>query len=169
MAGADGDAAAERPVSAWDDGALGPALARWAGAARPGDYVAILAFLAPDPATDRALGDLRRWFRDWRGLAATVGTGPRFLHSSGQLHKGGPATGLFLQVVDEITDDVPVPQTPHGFRALLSAQARGDAAALRERGRRVLSVDVGRDVPAGLARLRDALSRFALPAASVRR
>jgi glucose-6-phosphate isomerase len=107
---------------------------------RPGDYVAIQAYL--DPA-DPALGGLQRArvaIRDRRRVATTLGLGPRYLHSTGQLHKGGPDSGVFLQVLDETAGDVAVPGTGHGFAALLRAQADGDHAALAERGRRVVRV-----------------------------
>ena len=70
----------------------------------------------------------------------TVGLGPRYLHSTGQLHKGGPNTGLFLQVVDDPGEELAIPDKPFGFRRLLAAQAEGDLASLRERGRRVARV-----------------------------
>jgi hypothetical protein len=102
--------------------------------ARPGDYVAIQAFV--DPAREAELAPLAARARE-TGCVVTVGLGPRYLHSTGQLHKGGPATGLFLQVVDEPGDELPVPGRPFGFRRLIAAQAEGDLAALAERGRRV--------------------------------
>jgi len=108
----------------------------------PGDYVAIQAYL--DPA-DPALGGLQRArvaIRDRHHVATTLGLGPRYLHSTGQLHKGGPDSGVFLQVLDDTaaSADVPVPGTDHGFAALLRAQADGDHTALAERGRRVVRV-----------------------------
>ncbi len=105
--------------------------------ARPGDYVAIQAFI--DPARELELEPLAERARA-AGCAVTVGLGPRFLHSTGQLHKGGPNTVLALQVVDEPGDELPVPGCDYGFRKLLRAQAAGDFAALRERGRRVARV-----------------------------
>ena len=78
--------------------------------------------------------------RDARNVATTLGFGPRFLHSTGQLHKGGPNTGLFLQVVDDPGDELPIPGRPFGFRRLIRAQAAGDLETLKERGRRVARV-----------------------------
>ena len=78
--------------------------------------------------------------RDRLRVATTVGFGPRFLHSTGQLHKGGPATGVFIQVVDEPSVDLPIPGKPYTFRRLLDAQSAGDLQALRARGRRVARV-----------------------------
>ncbi len=105
--------------------------------AGPGDYVAIQAFV--DPARERELEPLAARARE-TGCVVTTGLGPRYLHSTGQLHKGGPDTGLFVQVVDETGDEVPIPGREFGFGRLLRAQAAGDLAALEERGRRVARV-----------------------------
>jgi hypothetical protein len=108
------------------------------GQAQPGDYVAIQAFVDPgrqdelDPLVDRA--------RDETGCVVTYGFGPRYLHSTGQLHKGGPNTGLFVQVVDDPGDEVPIPGRKLGFRRLIQAQAAGDLSSLEERGRRIVRV-----------------------------
>ena len=83
---------------------------------------------------------VRMRLRDRLRLATTVGFGPRFLHSTGQLHKGGPNTGLFVQVVEEPSRDVAIPGQPYTFGHLLAAQAAGDLMALRDRGRRVVRV-----------------------------
>jgi transaldolase/glucose-6-phosphate isomerase len=111
------------------------------GAARPGDYVAIQAFLAPTAATRERLAGLRRRLLA-TGCATMVGFGPRFLHSTGQLHKGGPDNGLFVQLVDEPAADLPVPETDYGYARLIAAQALGDAQALVERGRRLLRLEL---------------------------
>ena len=105
--------------------------------AAEGDYVAIQAFV--DPARENELDPLVSRARE-TGCAVTTGLGPRYLHSTGQLHKGGPNTGLFVQVVDELGDELPIPGQSFGFRRLISAQAAGDFAALRERGRRIVRV-----------------------------
>jgi transaldolase/glucose-6-phosphate isomerase len=102
-----------------------------------GDYVAVLAFV--DPAAERRLEPLVARARK-TGCVVTVGLGPRYLHSTGQLHKGGPNTGVFVQVVDDLGDDLPIPGRDFGFRRLIAAQAAGDFEALRERGRRVARV-----------------------------
>ena len=102
--------------------------------AEPPDYVAIQAFV--DPARRAALDPLVARARE-TGCVVTVGIGPRYLHSTGQLHKGGPPTGVFVQVVDEIGEELPIPGRPFGFARLIRAQAAGDYEALRERGRRV--------------------------------
>jgi transaldolase / glucose-6-phosphate isomerase len=118
-----------------------------------GNYVAIQAYLAPTTGTTAGLENLQRVIRDRSKLAATLGYGPRFLHSTGQLHKGGPNIGRFLQIVDDAADDLPVPETDYTFGALIRAQALGDYQALLERNRRVLRVNLGRDVVAGLKRV----------------
>jgi transaldolase / glucose-6-phosphate isomerase len=106
---------------------------------REGDYVAILAFV--DPAREGELAPLVERARA-TGLPVTVGLGPRYLHSTGQLHKGGPNTGLFVQVVDDLGEELPVPGKPFGFRTLIAAQAAGDFEALNERGRRIVRVSL---------------------------
>jgi transaldolase / glucose-6-phosphate isomerase len=105
--------------------------------AREGDYVAVQAFI--DPAAEARLEPLLARARQ-TGRVVTAGLGPRYLHSTGQLHKGGPNTGLFIQVVDDLGDELPIPGRPFGFRQLIRAQAAGDYAALKERGRRVVRV-----------------------------
>lgn len=107
------------------------------GSIRPGDYLAILAYLPRDRATADRLERARHAFRDRLRIATTVGFGPRYLHSTGQLHKGGPDTGVFLVVEDPPAIDVPVPGESFTFGQLEAAQARGDIAALLEHGRRV--------------------------------
>jgi phosphoglucose isomerase-like protein len=104
--------------------------------AQEGDYVCVQAFV--DPAVD--LGPLVDRLRSRSGLVVTHGYGPRYMHSTGQLHKGGPNTGLFLQVIDDPGDELPIPGKPFGFRRLIRAQAAGDLETLRERGRRVARV-----------------------------
>jgi hypothetical protein len=107
---------------------------------RPGDYVAFQAYLSPHADLTSRLQTLRTVVRDRYRVATTVAYGPRYLHSTGQLHKGGPNTGVFAQVVDEPTEDRPVPGRPYTFGRLIAAQAVGDLAALRDRGRRVARV-----------------------------
>jgi transaldolase/glucose-6-phosphate isomerase len=155
------DAAGAPPeVSTSDPGALAAGLSAWAGQVRAGDYLGIQAYLAPTPQTTGALQSLRQALRGRFRIATTLGYGPRFLHSTGQLHKGGPDTGVFLQLVDAPGDDVGVPETDYTFGALIRAQALGDLAALRQRGRRVLRVNLGSDTATGLAAVAGALSRI---------
>jgi hypothetical protein len=104
--------------------------------AQEGDYVCVQAFVDPSTDLDPLVARLRRE----SGLVVTHGYGPRYQHSTGQLHKGGPNTGLFLQVIDDPGDELPIPGKPFGFRRLIRAQAAGDLETLKERGRRVARV-----------------------------
>ncbi len=135
--GARGDGLATSTVDDLEEADLEPLL----GAARPGDYVAIQAFLPGTVATQARLERLRERLLA-SGCAVTLGLGPRFLHSTGQLHKGGPASGLFLQLVDRPALDLAVPETAYGYARLIAAQALGDARALVERGRRLLRLEL---------------------------
>jgi transaldolase/glucose-6-phosphate isomerase len=108
--------------------------------AQPGDYVAILAFVEPTAANEEKLVALADRAREATGCVVTHGFGPRYLHSTGQLHMGGPPTGLFLQVVDDTGDELPIPDQPFGFGKLIRAQAAGDFASLEERGRRIARI-----------------------------
>jgi transaldolase / glucose-6-phosphate isomerase len=108
--------------------------------AQPSDYVAILAFVNPTPEAESKLAALAERARQDTGCVVTHGFGPRYLHSTGQLHKGGPPTGLFLQVVDSTGDEIAIPGKPFGFGKLIRAQAAGDFASLQERGRRVARI-----------------------------
>ena len=108
---------------------------------RPGDYFALLAYLPPADSTDVLLRRIRLAVRDRLRVATTSGYGPRYLHSTGQLHKGGPGSGVFLQIVaDDSGAEVPIPGRPYGFSTLEQAQALGDFRSLRRRGRRALRV-----------------------------
>jgi hypothetical protein len=108
--------------------------------AQPGDYVCIQAFIEPTEANDSAIGELAGRAREATGCVVTHGYGPRYLHSTGQLHKGGPNTGLFLQVVEDYGGELKIPGKPFGFARLIRAQAAGDFESLRERGRRIARV-----------------------------
>jgi hypothetical protein len=108
--------------------------------ARPGDYLAILAYVPPTPAIYTQLQELRASWGRALGCATTLGIGPRYLHSTGQLHKGGPASGLFLVITTEVASDIAIPEMNTTFGALHQAQARGDVRALLARGRRVAHV-----------------------------
>jgi transaldolase/glucose-6-phosphate isomerase len=122
-----------------------------------GDYCALLAYVAQKDKYRDALQDIRIMIRDSKRVATCLGFGPRFLHSTGQAYKGGPNTGVFLQITTEHAADLPVPGHRYSFGAVIDATARGDFAVLNERGRRALHVHLGADVAAGLARLKDAL------------
>ena len=122
------------------------------------DYFAMLAWMSRDDAIEASFQEIRHAVRAATRAATTLGFGPRYLHSTGQEHKGGPAGALFLQVVSPVGTDIAVPGGP-SFGILKAAQARGDFEVLAARGRRILRVDLGRDVPAGLALLGDAVRR----------
>ena len=109
----------------------------------PGDYVGIHAYLAPTDDRWEVLQSLRKAVGARTGLATTLGWGPRFLHSTGQLHKGGPETGAFVQLVDQPTAPLEVPESGHEFGAIISAQAAGDYQALVDAGKRVIRIDLG--------------------------
>jgi len=118
---------------------VGSAEELFAGA-RPGDYVAILGFVNPTEENERRLSALADRARAATGCVVTHGFGPRYLHSTGQLHKGGPNTGNFLQVVDSTGGEIPIPNREFGFAKLIRAQAMGDFESLSERGRRVARI-----------------------------
>jgi glucose-6-phosphate isomerase len=124
------------PDPGYDD--LGALLGR----VRPGDYLAIQAYLPRNKDSERRLHRARMRLRDKLRVATTVGFGPRFLHSTGQLHKGGPKTGVFVQVVEPPQEDVPIPGQPYSFGRLIAAQAVGDLQSLRGHGRRVARVRI---------------------------
>ena len=123
----------------------------------PGDYMAVLAFMGDSPDRDELLREVRRAVRRRTGAATTVGYGPRYLHSSGQLHKGGPDTGRFLLLTCDAAVDLPIPGSDTGFAGLQLAQALGDERVLLARGRRVLRVNLGWYVEEGLEALIAAL------------
>ncbi len=132
---------------------LGACLTAFFAQARPGDYVALMAYLEPAPIYKALSQALRIRLRDALRLATTLGFGPRFLHSTGQLHKGGAANGLFIQITGNDAEDLPVPGEPYTFSVLKQAQALGDLEALRSRQRRVIRLHVGPSVQAGLDEL----------------
>ncbi|MCI4335475.1 MAG: hypothetical protein L3K04_07620 [Thermoplasmata archaeon] len=154
LSGPAGGASAEVPLVRVDGSwAFTSGLTRWMDSANVGDYLAVQAFLAPAEATDRLLHELREALRRRLRVSSTLGYGPRFLHSTGQLHKGGPATGLFLQLVDEPAEPVPLPEGHSSFREIIAAQAAGDAMALQQRERRILRIQLGADPAASLRSL----------------
>jgi hypothetical protein len=112
--------------------------------ARPGDYLAVLAYLPPRDDLEVILGRVRRAWGGSLGIATTLGFGPRYLHSTGQLHKGGPNTGLFLVVTADPAQDIDIPTMGMTFGRLERAQAIGDVRALLARGRRVCHVHLRR-------------------------
>jgi transaldolase/glucose-6-phosphate isomerase len=140
--------------SGLDQGKLGDLI----GSLKPGDYFAITAYIPSTEENEAKLNRIRLAVRDAKKVATTVGFGPRFLHSTGQLHKGGPATGVFLQITDSPREDVPIPGKPYTFGQVIAAQAAGDLAALTARGRRAMSVHLA-DLSKGLGDLEAAVRR----------
>jgi transaldolase/glucose-6-phosphate isomerase len=126
--------------------------------ARANDYVALQAYVTENPETEQALQSLRIYLRDHLHLASTLGYGPRFLHSTGQYHKGGPNTGVFLQVTVDDGDDPQIPGKPYTFGVLRRAQARGDLEALHKHERRVIRVHLGGDILKGLEALQQTIA-----------
>ena len=141
------------PAEAGPGGIDAAGLAGLLGSLKQRDYFAITAYIPSTAANEEALNRTRLRVRDAKKVATTVGFGPRFLHSTGQLHKGGPDTGVFLQITCQPDVVVSIPDRPWGFGQVVAAQAAGDLAALKSRGRRALRVDLGRDVARGLAEL----------------
>ncbi len=131
--------------------------------ARAGDYIAIQAFLSPEPLTTLALQKLRALLREKTRLAVTLGYGPRFLHSTGQLHKGDPGRGLFIQIAAPASEDVPIPDGPGSacaslsFGMLCASQARGDYEVLKSAGRRIIRVGLSQEVGKGLTAILSAV------------
>jgi transaldolase / glucose-6-phosphate isomerase len=126
------------------------------------DYAALLAYIEMTPGHEQALAEIRETIRDRTRAATCVGFGPRYLHSTGQAYKGGPNSGVFLQITCDDARDLPVPGRRYTFGVVKAAQARGDFQVLAERGRRALRIHVGEDADAGLATIREAVEQ-ALP------
>jgi transaldolase/glucose-6-phosphate isomerase len=139
------------------------ALESFIAQAKPGDYVMLQAYVQPTDETDAALAELRLKLRDKLHLATTVGYGPRFLHSTGQLHKGDGGNGLFIQLTHDPLQDVAIPdeagepESSITFGVLIAAQALGDRQALLDNDRRVIRFHLGDDVVGGLKKLSEAL------------
>ena len=123
------------------------------------DYVALLAFVARSPETEAALARMREVVRHRSRVATCVGFGPRFLHSTGQLHKGGPGSGVFIQIVCDDPSDIPARGRGLSFGVVKAAQALGDFNVLTRLGRRVLRVRISGNLSAGLARLEAAFAQ----------
>jgi len=124
---------------------------------RPGDYLAITAFITSSPGVVEMLQEIRSRLLNRYSTATTLGFGPRYLHSTGQLHKGGPDTGVFLQLVDEPREDLEVPRKGFTFARLVAAQAVGDYNALFRADRRVIRIDLGPDAERGLGAILEGL------------
>jgi transaldolase/glucose-6-phosphate isomerase len=137
-----------KPVSPGD-----AAIAGILGEVRPGDYVALTEYIAESPKRDKLIAEIREAIARGLHVATTTGYGPRFLHSTGQLHKGGGSNGVFLQLTAGEGQDIPLPGEKFTFGALARAQAIGDFESLASRKRRAISIDLGSDVDRGLETL----------------
>ncbi|HWJ40849.1 MAG TPA: hypothetical protein VNT29_06935, partial [Candidatus Limnocylindrales bacterium] len=115
-------------------------LAAFMNLAKPGDYFATMAYVSPNPTVDKEIAAIRKAVIERFGIATTFGYGPRCLHSTGQLHKGGPNTGLFLQITQDHREPVVIPGAPYDFAQLNQAQYLGDFQSLEAHGRRVIRV-----------------------------
>ncbi len=124
---------------------------------KPGDYIALMAFIERTPETDATLQHIRLRMRDLCRAATTLGYGPRFQHSTGQLHKGGANNGVFFQFVAKDQEDAPIPDVPYTFSVLKAAQALGDLQTLEEHQRRVIRINLGASIADGLGELRQAV------------
>ncbi|HYL81094.1 MAG TPA: hypothetical protein VEU07_09810, partial [Candidatus Acidoferrum sp.] len=159
----------EGPISVYGDQAsaaalrgsknLADALRTHLARIKAGDYVALTAYLQAAPAHAEALGTIRRRIRDQHRVATTLGYGPRFLHSTGQLHKGGGDNGVFLQFTVDDPVDLPIPGAPHTFGVMKAAQALGDLQSLQSRKRRALRIHLAGSIEAGLRRVDKALEQ----------
>jgi transaldolase / glucose-6-phosphate isomerase len=129
------------------------------GRAGAGDYFALLGYITMNAENEAALQAIRHLVRDTKKIATVLGFGPRFLHSTGQAYKGGPNSGVFLQITCDDASDLLVPEQKYTFGVVKAAQARGDFAVLAERGRRALRVHIGKDVKAGLDKLHAAMKQ----------
>ncbi len=136
---------------------LAQAVAAHLSRVRSGDYVAINAYVERTPAVHDCFRRMRAVVRDAKRVATTLGYGPRFLHSTGQLHKGGPNTGVLIQVTADAEPDLPIPGEPYSFGVLVAAQAMGDMQSLSARNRRVIRIHLGRDVEDGVRRIQEAV------------
>ena len=126
---------------------------------KAGDYFAVLGYIQMNREHEQSLQAMRHAVRDSKHVATCLGFGPRFLHSTGQAYKGGPNTGVFLQITCDDTVELPVPGQKYTFGVVKAAQARGDFQVLAERGRRALRAHLGKDLKAGLATLHAAIQK----------
>jgi transaldolase/glucose-6-phosphate isomerase len=158
-------ASAEAGVLSGQPTSVDAALRALLSAINAGDYLALLAYLPRDPDAEATLQRLRSLVRDGLGVATTAGFGPRFLHSTGQLHKGGADNGVFLQLTAEPQRDLPIPGWSESFGTLIAAQALGDLRSLQSRGRRVLRLHAS-DAAILLSRV-EAMAADAVGAAAI--
>ena len=151
--------AAELAKLAGSDKSLAGYLKAHLGRIKSGDYFALLAYIQMNQPHEQALQTMRHAVRDKKHIATCLGFGPRFLHSTGQAYKGGPNSGVFLQLTCDDAKDLPVPGQKYTFGVVKAAQARGDFQVLAERGRRALRVHLGADLESGLRTLQAAVKQ----------
>jgi len=151
--------AAELAKAAGGDNTLAGYLKAHLSRIHPGDYFAVLGYIQMIAEHEQGLQSIRHAVRDKKHVATCLGFGPRFLHSTGQAYKGGPNSGIFLQVTCDDSVELPVPGQKYTFGVVKAAQARGDFQVLAERGRRALRVHLGSNVKAGLATLLAAVQK----------
>jgi transaldolase/glucose-6-phosphate isomerase len=147
----------ERIAAGLPSSSVADALRIYLRRAEPGDYIALLNYFEETPAIEASVQDIRTYLRAATRCATTTGYGPRFLHSTGQLHKGGPNTGIFIQVTTAAAVDLPIPGEAYTFSILQQAQALGDFRSLAAHGRRAIRVHLGKDIALGLKRLRETI------------
>ena len=146
------------------EASLNRTLVRFFKQVRSGDYIALLAYLSEEAGVQTLLQSLRLLLQQYFHAAVTLGYGPRYLHSTGQYHKGGPDTGVYVLLTCDDAFDVDLPDKPYTFGTLRRAQFQGDLEALEKRGRRALRIHLGSDAARGLAefklRLENVLARL---------
>jgi transaldolase/glucose-6-phosphate isomerase len=151
--------ASDLAKAAGSDKSLAGYLKAHFGRIKAGDYFAVLGYIQMNEPHEKALQTIRHTLRDKKHVATCLGFGPRFLHSTGQAYKGGPNSGVFLQITCDDAKDLPVPGQKYTFGIVKAAQARGDFQVLAERGRRALRVHLGADLESGLRTLEDAVKQ----------
>jgi transaldolase/glucose-6-phosphate isomerase len=129
------------------------------GRVKAGDYFAVLGYIQMNDANEAKLQEIRHSIRDKKKVATCLGFGPRFLHSTRQAYKGGPNSGVFLQITCDDASDLQVPDQKYTFGVVKAAQARGDFQVLADRDRRALRVHIGSDIAAGLKTLQEAIQQ----------
>ncbi len=134
------------------------AVDQWLSYTRDDYYIGIQAYLFPSPEITKSIQELRLKLLEKTHIATTVGYGPRFLHSTGQMHKGGPSGALFLQLIDNPEKNISIPETNFSFKDLIHAQSFGDYCALKERRRTILRIDLNNDAIGGLERLKNLIT-----------
>ncbi len=125
--------------------------------AKSPDYLSMLAYFLQTPQRQKLLHSIRMNLRNKLKVATTLGYGPRYMHSTGQLHKGGPNKGVFIMFTYEAEDDLPIPGEDYGFATLQRAQALGDFRSLNDKNRRVIRVHLGKNIELALKKINDSL------------